>query len=248
MEGARYRGRPAGQRRTAFSLMELLVVIAVMALLLSILLPSLRAVRVLAQRVSCAHNLKQIALGMDMYLEDNNHTYPCAVDPVSKNPTYWLWMGRGWRGWIKPYVGGDISVRNPSVLLCPQDREDPAMYESTSYAYSMAFYHSPSQINAITKKSETYGDSAPEFLKPPVAQHADAVALPSAKILIGEWESNHAIVDDEKGWWNWLGARNFLFADSHVNFVEARQITPARDGLPDANVTINGIKGSDCAQ
>jgi prepilin-type N-terminal cleavage/methylation domain-containing protein len=227
----------------AFTLVELLVVIAVIALLLSILMPSLRAVRVMAQRVGCAHNLKQIALGVDMYLGDNDHTYPCTTDPVSQNPTYWLWMGRGWRGWIKPYLGGDINVRNPSVLLCPEDRADPAMYESTSYAYSMAFYHSPEQINAITDKAETYSNP-----KPSVPQHVDSVTTPSAKILIGEWASNHASVVEEKGWWNWQGARNFLFPDGHTSFLAATQINPARDGLPDANVTINGIKGQDCGQ
>jgi prepilin-type N-terminal cleavage/methylation domain-containing protein len=226
----------------AFSLIELLVVIAVISLLLSILLPALKAVKVRAQRVGCTHNLKQISLGMDMYLQDNDHAYPCATDPVSTNPTYWLWMGRGWRGLVKSYLGGEINVRNPSVLLCPQDRADPAMYESTSYAYSMAFYHSPDQINAITDKTGTYTNP-----KPSIPQHADSVATPSAKLIIGEWASNHAQVEEEKGWWNWQGARDFLFSDGHVSFLRATQIIAAGDGLPDINLTINGIKGSDCS-
>jgi prepilin-type processing-associated H-X9-DG protein len=228
--------------------MELLVVIAVIGLLLSILMPALRAAKVTAQRIGCSHNLKQITLGMDMYLGDNDQVYPCATDPVHRDPAYWLWMGRGWRGWIKPYVGGGDDVANPLVLLCPEDRNDPTMYESTSYAYSLSFYHSPEQINLITDRSQTLGDKLPVFLETSVRQRADSVATPSAKILTGEWASNHARVDKENGWWNWQGARNFLFPDGHVSLLKAEQINAARDGLPDANVTINGIKGSDVAQ
>jgi prepilin-type N-terminal cleavage/methylation domain-containing protein/prepilin-type processing-associated H-X9-DG protein len=234
------RGQPTG-----FSLLEVLVVVAVIGLLLSVLLPALRMAKVTAQRVGCSHNLKQIGLGLDMYVGDNDHVYPCASDPVHRDPAYWLWMGRGWRGWIKPYVGGGTETSSPLALLCPEDRNNPSMYESTSYAYSMSFYHSPDQINTVTDSSQTLGDKVPTYLQACVRQRVDSVAMPSAKILVGEWASSHARVDVEKGWWNWQGARNFLFPDGHVNFLKARQINAARDGLPDANVTIDGIRGSD---
>jgi len=116
------------------------------------------------------------------------------------------------------------------------------MYESTSYAYSMAFYHSPEQIDAMSDKSDTYSNP-----RPSIGQRRDDVAHPAAKILLGEWFSNHRAVDDEQGWWNWQGARNFLFADGHGAFLDAEQILPARDGLPNANLTIHGIKGRDIA-
>jgi prepilin-type processing-associated H-X9-DG protein len=186
------------------------------------------------------HNLKQIGLGMNMYLDGNDNVWPCAEDPVSTNPFYWLWMGRGWRACVKPYLGGSIDVNNPSVLLCPEDRADPSKYESTSYAYSMAFYHSPDQIDAMSDKADTYTNP-----RPSIRQRIGDVAYPSAKILLGEWSSNHLAIDQEQGWWNWQGARNFLFADGQVAFLHAEQIRPARDGLPDANLTLNGIKGRD---
>ena len=66
--------------------------------------------------------------------------------------------------------------------------------------------------------------------------------------MIGEWSSNHFPIDEEKGWWNWQGQRNFLFADGQVNFLPAETIEPANDGLPDANLTIGGIKGCDFNQ
>ena len=226
--------------RRAFTLIELLVVLAIIAVLLSILIPSLHMARARAFRTGCMHNLKQIALAMNMYLDGNDNIWPCAEDPVSTNPFYWLWMGRGWRAFVKPYLGGVIDVNNPSVLLCPEDRADPTKYESTSYAYSMAFYHSPDQINAMTGQADTYTNP-----RPSVRQRIGDVANPSAKILLGEWSSNHLSIDQEQGWWNWQGARNFLFVDGQVTFLHAGQIRPARDSLPDANLTINGIKGRD---
>ena len=65
-----------------FSLVELLVSIATVALLLSILMPSLGRARSTAMRLACAHNLKQISLAVHFYLEANNDTYPCADDPL----------------------------------------------------------------------------------------------------------------------------------------------------------------------
>jgi prepilin-type N-terminal cleavage/methylation domain-containing protein len=226
----------------AFTLVELLVVIAIVAVLLSILLPSLHKAKANAFRTGCMHNLKQIGLGMNMYLDGNDNTWPCANDPVSTAPAYWLWMGRGWRSFVKPYLDNSISAENPSVLLCPEDRADPAKYESTSYAYSMAFYHSADQIDAMSDKSDTYANP-----KASIPQRIGDVANPGAKILIGEWASNHLAVEQEQGWWNWQGARTFLFADGRVQFLHASQIRPARDGLPDANLTIHGIKGRDWA-
>lgn len=224
------------------------MVIAVIGLLLSILTPSLMKAKSMAVRLKCTHNLKQIDLAMNMYLNVNDNTYPCAQDPVSKDPSnpYWLWMGRGWRRLVEPYMSGNIDVNNPSVLLCPADRSDPAKYESTSYAYSMAFYHSPEQIDSINVTRYTYDvPGQPSVAKLSVPQTSMNVAKPSGKILIGEWFSNHHPISEEKGWWNWQGRRNYLFADGGVRFLWATEIRPARDGLPNANLTIRGIKGLD---
>jgi prepilin-type N-terminal cleavage/methylation domain-containing protein len=226
--------------RAGFTLIELLVVIAIIALLLSILMPSLRKAKFAAVRLKCAHNLKQIDLAFNMYLNTNEATYPCAQDPVSTDPPYWVWMGRGWRSFVEPYMGGKIDANSPSVLFCPQDRAAKEKYESTSYAYSMAFYHGPEQIDTMSSPADTYQNPQPS-----VPQRSVDVAGPSGKILIGEWQSNHVPIDDDNGWWCWEGSRNYLFADGQIRFLQAGQIRPAGDGLPDANLTVRGIKGQD---
>jgi prepilin-type N-terminal cleavage/methylation domain-containing protein len=224
-----------------FTLIELLVVIAVIALLLSILMPSLSKARSIAARLRCASNLRQIDVAVRLYLEGNNDTYPCAQrDPLPNG--FWLWMGRGWRSFVEPYLGGNIDANNPSVLFCPQDRKAKNDYESTSYAYSMAFYHSPEHIDTLNSTTDQYGGTSPIPCTP---QKWLNVKKRDGKILIGEWTSNHLRVDKENGWWCWDGGRNYLFADGMVQFLKAEDIRPARDGCPNPNLTIHGIRGID---
>jgi prepilin-type N-terminal cleavage/methylation domain-containing protein/prepilin-type processing-associated H-X9-DG protein len=228
------------QKHFGFTLIEMLTVIAIIALLISISLPSLGKAKTAAMRIKCANNLKQIDIAIRLYLHANDDIYPCAEDPPEG---YWLWMGRGWRRFIQPYLQSKIDPNNPSVLLCPQDEISIENYESTSYAYSMAFYHRPQQIDSMSNPSDTYPPAVPQE---PVRQGICDVARPSGKILVGEWLSNHyRLKDKDPGWWGWEGQRNFLFADGNVYFIKAVDIREANDNLPDANLTKKGIKGTD---
>jgi prepilin-type processing-associated H-X9-DG protein/prepilin-type N-terminal cleavage/methylation domain-containing protein len=234
-----------GKIKSAFTIVELLVVISIIAVITALLMPAIGKARIAARRTRCTSNLKQIDIAMHSYLSSNDDKYPCAQDKLPKkdpaDPNIWLWMGRGWRSFISPHLGGKITAKNPSVLLCPSDTIAPAKWESTSYSYSLAFYHTPEDIDSL---NGAYSDLT---TLPPTAQKPTNVTKPACKIIIGEWMSNHKPVANynDSGWWCRLGARNFLFADGHVRFIDANDIRPARDGYPNPNLTINGIRGID---
>ncbi len=79
-------------RRHSFTLIELLVVIAIIAILAALLLPALRRARENAQDATCKNNLRQIGLGVAMFVGDKDGSYPP------------LYVGGYWQDHLKDYV------------------------------------------------------------------------------------------------------------------------------------------------
>jgi len=74
-------------KRKGFTLIELLVVVAIIALLISILLPSLSRARELAKRAVCASNLRGIGQGNHIYSNDNSESFPQHYFLATGTPT-----------------------------------------------------------------------------------------------------------------------------------------------------------------
>lgn len=99
------------RKRLAFTLVELLVVIGIIALLISILLPALNRVRAQMLTVSCASNLRQVMMGLNMYAQDNQGSLPyCYGQERNGRPYFWA---------SKLVAGGTRYLGEPKILVCP---------------------------------------------------------------------------------------------------------------------------------
>ena len=100
----------ASGKARGFTLIELLVVIAIIAILAAILFPVFAQAREKARQATCLSNLKQMSLGMRMYVEDYDELYP----PHRLGPNCCYPKAYTWKAAIFPYLKNLDFERCPS--------------------------------------------------------------------------------------------------------------------------------------
>ena len=99
------------ERQNRFTLIELLVVIAIIAILAGMLIPSLGTAKEKAKEIKCVSNNKQLSLGMNLYISDNDDYFPYGY--VSKS-----WLGTSENAFWTDYLAGKSAYISPEVLFC----------------------------------------------------------------------------------------------------------------------------------
>lgn len=125
------------KKRPNFTLIELLVVISIIAVLAGMLLPALNAAREKARAISCVNKLKQLAFGVNNYLNDHKEYFFCGKMGVFQ-----------WETRLYPYVNNDCgdavrgfkTVPPNSIWQCPSTRKPEPNLGRISYAYNTMLF------------------------------------------------------------------------------------------------------------
>lgn len=115
-------------RTVAFTLVELLVVIAIIAILAALLSPALKTARDMARGIRCMSNARQISLALITYAGDYNGYFPRYV----QNGSYWTYDLRRLGYYTYPLRDG-WRPSNQSLLCCPASRFDETNPNDITY-------------------------------------------------------------------------------------------------------------------
>ncbi|MBS1709100.1 MAG: prepilin-type N-terminal cleavage/methylation domain-containing protein [Armatimonadetes bacterium] len=97
------------KKHLAFTLIELLVVIAIIAILAAILFPVFAQAKAAAKKTSALSNVKQVGMGIQIYLPDYDDVYP-----MGNGACWWQPLDGGWAQDTKPYIKSLPILRDPS--------------------------------------------------------------------------------------------------------------------------------------
>lgn len=188
-------------RYAGFTLVELLVVVAIVAILAAFLFPVFSRARQRARQTACLSNLRQLALATFQYAQDSDDHYPYGGDPSDLDTTSWQYwqQGKYWPDILQmqanhqslPNVMAGY-IKDTRIWECPDDNgfkvggsfEDLPLDAGSSCfrTFGMSYiYTTPLALDA-----QTVGGVRAWSRLPPYSEH-DPVDVPLFSDHVGHW-------------------------------------------------------------
>jgi prepilin-type N-terminal cleavage/methylation domain-containing protein/prepilin-type processing-associated H-X9-DG protein len=189
------------RRQSAFTLVELLVVIAVISILAALLMPALSHARVAARQAQCGTNLRQVNLAIRLYADEHSDALPA----LAQTHPYPNGVGAYYKQLVKGYLGlSGLASPRETVFTCPSDLTVRRQVRNAFASFVFNGYEfDSSAIPRITGKKFS------------------GINNPSRAVLLGEWPAlfggawhpaRGSGVQDAKN--------NLSFVDGHVGFTK----------------------------
>jgi prepilin-type N-terminal cleavage/methylation domain-containing protein/prepilin-type processing-associated H-X9-DG protein len=186
-------------RSKAFTLIEILIVLAVLAVLAGLMFPVLGHVRQRSQQATCQSNMRQLALAIQQYVKDNDSRYP------------------SWRQWRVAALQYGASQQ---IFQCPTPRANPD-YPDYNLGGIYTNYNYNRRLDA--------GYPEPASLSTQGGLNESVVTKPSQDLLLKDLDVDGPVVEGHTDCGTFripslhFGSMNFAFCDGHVKWMPAQQ-------------------------
>ena len=233
--------RRPNPHRTAFTLVELLIVIGIIAVLIGLLLPAVVRAREAGQRSKCLSNIRQIGQAVAAYIAEHRGRLPAQfnnvkdfLDPVVMETQF------SYLSLLRSY----FSPGAREVYVCPSASADtwnpaegPTETSSTNYLGNGAVFYPIRRVTQISNSSEIIAVQEDRFL------WSVAILRPSSFGTLDfytRWHSKRDDAPDED--YNNLHNRggNLLFVDGHAEWRLYKDLRAKDFGLTGDNLTTTG--------
>ena len=194
----------SNNRKVAFTLIDLLVVIAIIAILAAILFPVFARARENARRSSCISNLKQVGIAMMQYTQDNDERYMVAnhEDDNGDGVADYAWFLP-----LQPYI------KSEQVFKCPSlGSETTTPNPNTDYILNGFFAHGVSQA--------IFSQTAQQIM---VAERKENLDVFDYHSWIRDGEEQFEFVDNISRNRHFDGS-NYLFVDGHAKWMRYERV------------------------